>query len=375
MSGVYIHIPFCKKACHYCDFHFSTSLKNKNLLLESLSSEIHFQRNFLKKPIQSIYFGGGTPSLLDPSEINSIIEDLRREFQFSEQLEITLEANPDDFDDLIKIQEFKDIGINRLSIGIQSFDAKVLEKLNRSHNGEQAEKAIESALHAGFDNFSSDLIYGIPFQDFKTFKNSVDKLIDYQVPHISNYCLTIEENTVFGNWQKKNKINYPTDENTIREFEYMQNAFAKNNYSQYEISNFAKPNYESFHNSNYWKNKTYLGLGPSAHSYDGENRYYNVNNNAKYIKSIQEDNQIPYSTERLSLQNKINEYIMTRLRTVWGIDLNYLKQSFSYDLINKNQKYINQILANRLISISNNTIILTNKGKLLGDEISSNLFT
>ncbi len=374
MSGVYIHIPFCKKACHYCDFHFSTSLDLKNSFLKSLSKEIELQKRFLDSPIKSIYFGGGTPSLLEPIEIKNIIKDLKNQFDFNKNLEITLEANPDDFDDINKIKEFKKIGINRLSIGIQSFDPEVLKKLNRSHDAFQAEKAIESALKIGFDNFSCDLIYGIPFQGFETFKKSVDKLIEYQVPHISNYCLTIEEDTVFGKWQKTKKIDYPKDEDTIREFEYMQSTFSKNGYIQYEISNFAKSEYESFHNSNYWKNETYLGLGPSAHSYDGKNRFYNVSNNTKYIKSIQLESKIPFTIEKLSVQNRINEHIMTRLRTVWGVDLNFLKMTFSYDLIKENKEYINELLISELIIISDQTIILTNRGKLLGDEISSNLF-
>ena len=374
MSGVYVHIPFCKKACYYCDFHFSTSTKLKTDLINSIIKEIYLQQDFINQPVKSIYFGGGTPSILTPIEIDSILQAIKNSFSLDEKVEVTLEANPDDFEDITKIQGFKKVGVNRLSIGIQSFDSTVLEKLNRSHSSNQAKKAIETALEVGFNNISCDLIYGIPFQPFEIFKKSVHQLIDYQIPHISNYCLTLEENTVFGKWQKKNKIHYPTESSIIREFDYMQEVFSKHGYTQYEISNFAKSEFESFHNSNYWKNETYLGLGPSAHSYDGENRFYNVSNNARYLKSIQENNTVPFTKEILSFENKINEYLMTQLRTIWGIDLEYLNNNFSFDLLNENKAYLDHLVKVKQISISENKITLTNKGKLLADEISSNLF-
>lgn len=374
MSGLYIHIPFCKKACHYCDFHFSTSLKLKPLFLSAIKKEIELQNNFLKEPLKSIYFGGGTPSILSINELIEIIEIIKHNFEIENNIEITLEANPDDFNDLKKFETLKHAGINRLSIGIQSFDKKVLEKLNRSHDSDLAHKAIKTAKKIGFSNISCDLIYGIPFQEFNSFKHSVEQLIEYEIPHISNYCLTIEENTVFGNWHKKKKIEYPKEEAILKEFNYMQSAFKKASYEQYEISNFAKKGLESFHNSNYWKNEPYLGVGPSAHSYDGKNRFHNICNNSKYNKSILDNNEIPSTKEVLTPQDRINEYIMTRIRTAWGINLAFLKKELNHDLINIKKTYIEEAIKNKLLLLNSETLKLSDKGKLLADEISLNLF-
>lgn len=373
MSGIYLHIPFCKKACHYCDFHFSTSLQNKEAFISALLKEIKNRASYLEdQKINTIYFGGGTPSLLSKDELLLIISKIKQVFNVQPKAEITLEANPDDLSQE-KTKEFFEIGINRLSIGIQTFQDDILLKLNRSHTSSQATDCIKNARESHFQNINIDLIFGLPGSTLNSFKIDVDKLIDLNPEHISAYWLTIEEKTVFGNWHKKGKLQSLEDQVALQQWSYLKKRLNSAGYIQYEISNFSKPSLESNHNSNYWKGINYLGLGPSAHSFNGFERSWNISNNAKYISSIQKEEQY-ITTEVLSREDKINEHIMTRLRTVWGIDLPYLKDTLNFDLLQSHKVTLEHHLNTNEILINNNCITLTDKGQQFADQIASNLF-
>jgi oxygen-independent coproporphyrinogen-3 oxidase len=339
MSGIYIHIPFCKQACYYCDFHFSTSLKHKDKLIQSIIKEIDIKKDEWKNTrFETIYFGGGTPSLVEIEDIEKILNKLYKVFSI-EATEITLEGNPDDLS-LKKLKAYKNLGINRLSVGIQSFFDEDLKKLNRSHNAKQAKKVLENIQIAGFDNFTLDLIYGIPgLTDEKWYKN-IQTSLDFGSPHISAYALTVEEKTALFHLIKKKKIPPVSEEQSARQFEILRDQLQKNGFIHYEISNFARPGYYSKHNSLYWKNIPYLGLGPSAHSYTGNKRAWNVANNAIYIKKIENGNF--YETEELTAKDRYNEKIMTGLRTIYGINTNELSVNEKNFLFKTAQSYIKQ---------------------------------
>ena len=373
MAGIYIHIPFCKQACYYCDFHFSTSLKLKNDVIDSILKEIEFQKNYLNnQPIKSIYFGGGTPSLLSPEEINKIIEQINKYQDISSVEEITLEANPDDLS-LSKLLALKKTKINRLSIGIQSFNNDELKYLNRVHTSEDAFKCIKYAQDCGFNNITIDLIYGIPvFPSGNTWQKNLHQAFELDIQHLSCYALTIEDKTVFGNWLRKGKINVMDDQVVNQQFLYLIEEASKKGFEQYEISNYAKKGYTAFHNSNYWKGVHYLGIGPGAHSYNGKERQFNIANNPKYIQKIKQNIRW-YDIEKLTKSNMVNEYFMTGLRTKWGCDLRYIENTFSIPR-DRFMKVIEQYLSEGLILFSNGNITLTNKGKLLSDSISSSFF-
>jgi len=319
MSGIYIHIPFCKQACHYCDFHFSTSLKHKDALLNALLLEIEQRaEKWQKHFFETIYFGGGTPSIIPVADIEKILEKLRKTFQIAPQAEITLEANPDDLSPE-KLQAYRQMGINRLSIGVQSFFEEDLQKLNRSHRAEQAIDAIQHAQKAGFDNITIDLIYGIPGLTDEKWQQNIQTALDLQIPHISAYALTVEPQTALAWLIQKEKYPPVSEEQSARQFDLLRKKLLENNFVHYEISNFGKEKYFSRHNLSYWKNIPYLGLGPAAHSYNGKQRRWNVANNAKYIKGVQTKNY--FEIEDLTPQDIYNELIMTGLRTIWGVDL------------------------------------------------------
>ncbi|BDD06203.1 radical SAM family heme chaperone HemW [Aureibacter tunicatorum] len=371
MAGIYIHIPFCKKACHYCDFHFSTSLKLKEKMVEAIIAETILQKNFLgNEQVETIYFGGGTPSILDVNELESILNKIIEQFSISSKPEITLEANPDDLS-ISKLKDIKSLGINRLSIGIQSFNDNFLTYLNRSHNSTEAKSVINNAQHVGFENISIDLIYAIPNDDHKIWKEDLSLAMSLNVPHISPYSLTIEEKTVFGNWLKRNKINEVEDNFAAEQFEILQETLFANNYEQYEISNFAREKAYSKHNTNYWRQKKYLGLGPGAHSFNGNSRQFNVLNNPNYINSISKGI-IPSTSDDLDLKDQTNEYILTSLRTIWGIDLNFLKNRYQYSIP---QKAINQYLNSGHCMQKDNSLMLTKPGRLFADKIACDFFT
>jgi oxygen-independent coproporphyrinogen-3 oxidase len=373
MAGLYLHIPFCKQACHYCDFHFSTIQDNQGSLVECLCKEIDIQKHYLGGAVlETIYFGGGTPSLLSEAELNKILESINKNFSVAEGAEITLEANPDDLI-LKNLQMLKRNGINRLSIGIQSFDNEILKFINRAHSSKQAIECMKSAREIGFTNISIDLIYAIPNQNDNRWKENIEEAIALSPEHFSAYSLTIEEKTVFGNWLKKGKLKSEKDEVAAVQMEILIDLLNGAGYEHYEISNFAKPGFYSSHNTSYWKQKKYLGVGPSAHSYNGNTRQFNISNNALYIRSLGK-NQVPFELEILSRANKINEYLLTSLRTTWGCDVAYLLQEFKFDLLEEKKKELDQFHALEFFEKMENQLILTRKGKLLADKIASDLF-
>lgn len=374
MAGIYIHIPYCKQTCSYCDFHFSTSLKSKDAFISSLIHEIELQKNYLGKNtlIETIYFGGGTPSLLSTDELDKIFKSLYANFSITKNAEITLEANPDDLSKT-KLQELKLSPINRLSIGIQSFFEEDLKLMNRAHTAQNAENCIKESQQAGFENLTVDLIYGTPGLSNTNWKKNLAKVFDLGIPHLSSYSLTVEEKTPLESHIKKGKVKPVDEEQSAEQFLILVAETTKNGYEQYEISNFCKPGFHSRHNSNYWKGVKYLGLGPSAHSFDGNSRQWNVSNNFRYIKSIAE-NKIPSEKEILTTEQKFNEYMMTGLRTSTGISLEKVSTEFGEDYLSKLLTEAKNYLDCSKIILKRNHLILTNSGKLIADRISSDFF-
>ncbi len=372
LAGIYIHIPFCKQACYYCDFHFSTSLKNRNTVLEAIQYEIYLQKDYLNnESIDSIYFGGGTPSLLEERELSQIIEQLYKHFQIGENIEITLEANPDDLD-LQKIKSIRRLGINRLSIGIQSFHDPHLQFMNRAHNSIEAQYCVSNAIENGINDISIDLIYGIPSEDHSIWQADISKALEFPINHISAYCLTIEPKTVFGKRVSKQRMMPIDDEFAAEQFEVLIDQLSKSEFEQYEISNFCRGGHYSKHNSSYWQQRKYLGIGPSAHSFDGLNRQFNIANNTHYVRAIN-DHKIPCTVESLSATQKANEYLLITLRTKWGSELYHLTNIFP-GWINLFEREINQMTKSGYLTIKDNTIFLSAKGKLIADEITLKLF-
>jgi len=373
MAGIYLHIPFCKQACHYCDFHFSTNQETRSELVQSILKEIKIQKDYLRgEVIQTIYFGGGTPSVLEIHELRIILESIRSSHVLFDGAEITLEANPDDLT-LSKLKELSNLGINRLSIGIQSFHPKMLTFLNRVHDADTAIKSFHLAREVGFKNISIDLIYALPDESETQWKEDIHQAIALQPDHLSCYSLTIEERTVFGRWSAAGKLKPAGDETAALHLEILMDELEREGFEHYEISNFAKPGFQSKHNSSYWRQEKYLGVGPSAHSYNGVSRQFNINNNNLYIRSLKND-VVPFEREELSQENMINEYILTTLRTQWGTDLKKIKQDFGYDLLTKNTDYLSRVFENKLATLDAGVLRLTRKGKLLADKISSDLF-
>ena len=372
MSGIYIHIPFCKKACHYCDFHFSTSFKHKDQMIISLKNEILIRNRELKdKKIESIYFGGGTPSVLSILEINSLIQTVFDNYIINDSVEITLEANPDDLS-REKILELSKTRVNRLSIGVQSFFQKDLTLMNRSHSSNQAIDCIKSASKY-FDNISVDLIYGIPGLDNSRWKENIEILISNNIPHISAYALTVEPKTALKKYIDNGIIAPIDDSQSQEQFYILLDILENHNYENYELSNFAKNKLYSVNNSAYWTRKNYIGIGPSAHSFNGNDRLWNIKNNVKYIESIN-NNILPNSKEVLSLIDKFNETVMFGLRTSRGISFVDIENDFGSiyknQLIKNSQTHIN----NEFLIIKNNYLYITRKGKFLSDGIASDLF-
>jgi oxygen-independent coproporphyrinogen-3 oxidase len=371
MAGIYIHIPFCRQACHYCNFHFSTSLRQKDALLDALRRELELRKDFLQAPIESIYFGGGTPSLLTNVELDQLFRSIHSLFSVQPSAEITLEANPDDLTKE-KLKALKDSPVNRLSIGVQSFFEEDLRFMNRAHSAEEARRCIADARAMGFDNLTIDLIYGSPTTNMEMWQSNVETAIEMGIPHLSCYCLTVEPKTALAHFVKTGKVATPDEEAAASQFEYLMDRLEKAGYDHYEISNFAKPGMYSKHNTAYWLGEPYLGIGPSAHSFDGEQRYWNVANNARYIKAIQQG-VLPLESESLSVAERYNEYVMTSLRTSWGCDLNKVRkmgpQFHDYILTN-----VYPFLENGLVIRTGDTLVLSKKGKLLADFIESELF-
>ena len=373
MAGIYIHIPFCKQACHYCDFHFSTSLKHKDELLQCIHEELQLQRPYLEnQTVETIYFGGGTPSLLSASELIKIIDTVHQNFEVLNQAEITLEANPDDLG-IEKLKELRNTAINRLSIGVQSFFDEDLKWMNRAHQAQEAETAVKRAQDFGLENITIDLIYGYPLLSDEKWNNNIQKTIDLTIPHISSYSLTVEPQTALDSFIKKGQQK-PLDEmQSATQFKFLIQELTQNGFEHYEISNFAKPNQYAKHNTNYWRGIHYLGIGPSAHSFNGQSRQWNIANNAKYIQEITLK-KVPFTLETLSLENKFNEYIMTSLRTQWGIDLAKIELDFGINYKNKLLTCADEYMNDNLLALDDEKLKLTPKGKLLADKIASDLF-
>ncbi len=373
MAGIYVHIPYCKKACHYCNFHFSVSLRTSNDFIQALLKEIVLQKNFLdQEPITTIYFGGGTPSLLKKEELQQILQQLYASFTIGAHPEITLEANPDDIT-ATSLAEWKAAGINRLSIGIQSFFEEDLQWMNRAHNAGQAKACITLALEAGFDNYSIDLIYGGPGLTDEKWKENVQLALDLKIPHLSCYALTVEPGTALQKMIQLHKKAAVDPEKQARHFLLLMDWLEQAGYEHYEISNFALPGYQSRHNSAYWGGKKYLGLGPSAHSFNGSHRQWNIANNALYIAALN-CNEIPFEEEKLTATQQLNEYIMTSLRTQQGLDLGYIKEFFGDGTALQIQQNSDQYLRSEKLWLNESRLQLTKEGKLFADGIAADLF-
>lgn len=378
---LYLHIPFCKQACHYCDFHFSTSLSQKPALVDALCTEIALQKEYLpNNQLETIYFGGGTPSLLTESELAQIVNTIHTHFTVSPSAEITLEANPDD----LTAQTFSVLRqyANRLSIGIQTFDEAALRWMNRAHTAAEAEACVRRAREAGFENMSVDLIYGIPERDESLWQADLQKVLALHVPHISAYALTIEPDTAFGRWQKKGKL-LPPDENlAASQFEELRQALVRAGYVHYEISNFAGTTQSSAgnssvhyarHNTAYWQRRPYLGVGPSAHSYNGHSRQYNIANNSRYIADIRQG-KLPATLEKLTAADQVNDYLLTGLRTQWGCSLTELNVLMGNNFAQTQARDLAKLYETGWLVREGDWLHLTDAGKLFADRVAATLF-
>lgn len=372
MSGIYIHIPFCKQACHYCDFHFSTSMKKKEEMVQALVKEMQMRKSeFENETVETIYFGGGTPSVLSDEELAFLIDAVYANFKVAENPEITLEANPDDLSDE-RIVGLAGSRINRLSIGIQSFFENDLKMMNRAHNAEEAKKSLETSTRY-FDNISIDLIYGIPGMTNEMWKQNIETALSFGIPHISSYALTVEPKTALKKLIQTGKVSEPKDEVAQEHFMILVEMLQQHGFIHYELSNFGKPDYFSKNNSAYWLGKKYIGIGPSAHSYDGISRSWNIANNPIYLKEI-EAGKLPGEVEILTSNDHYNEYIMTGLRTIWGVSLNRIQKEFGEEVLQYLQKQSEKFIADGLLAVEKNILKTTPKGKFLADGIASDLF-
>lgn len=373
MSGIYFHIPFCKQACHYCDFHFSTNLRNRRQVLEAMHCELKMRAPELQGSVSSIYFGGGTPSLLTPSEISVFLDAVHRLFSLTEDTEITLEANPDDIEEE-KLRGFRAAGVNRLSIGIQTFHEPHLKFMNRAHNAEEALTALSKVRAAGFSNLTADLIYGLPSKSHDLLKHDLEILTSLNLPHISAYCLTIESKTAFGRKLERGQMTDVDDNFANEQFDIVRHTLENADYLHYETSNFAKPWHYSKHNTAYWFGEPYLGIGPGAHSFDGKSRRSaNVSNNRRYTESFEKGKR-PAEIEHLSSADLVNEALITRLRTLWGLDTEKLRQQTGIDLLKEKKEELEKLLTEELISQEGYTLKLTDKAKFTADFVSLRLF-
>lgn len=372
MAGLYLHIPFCKKACHYCNFHFSTSLKQKEELLLALERELELQSDYLEgATLDSIYLGGGTPSVLSADELKKLFAKIQAIHPVAENAEITLEANPDDLS-LDYLRALKNTPINRFSIGVQSFHDKDLLLMNRAHDSRESMACIENALTVGFDVMSIDLIYGIPGLSDEEWEENLNRFFAFGIPHLSSYCLTVEPQTALAHFVEKGKIPPVDEDQAARQFEQLIKVAKEQGFHHYEISNFAKPGYEAVHNANYWRSVPYLGVGPSAHSFNQVSRQWNIANNANYIRSIN-TGKIPFEKEMLTPAQRYNEYVMTSLRTSWGCEVKKIKE-IDPAFVTHFENLAQPFLYNHQLLFSDNTYYLSEAAKFLADGIASDLF-
>lgn len=374
MSGLYIHIPFCVKKCNYCNFHFSTQFNYKSQLIQAIGKELILRKNELISPIKTIYFGGGTPSILNYKELEYLFTIIKEHYDMSETKEITFEANPDDLS--VEYLQFlkNQTPVNRLSVGIQSFIDEDIKFMNRNHNADEAIQSIRSAQDIGFNNITIDLIYGAQTTTHERWRYTLEKAISLGIPHISSYALTVEPKTAFEAQIRKNKLPPIDEEKQATQFEMLRNKLIEHKYIQYEFSNFGKETFFSQHNTSYWKNKPYLGIGPSAHSYNGKDkRSWNVSHNIKYLKAI-EKNILNYEEEVISEKDRFNEKIMLGLRTVWGINIDELEKEFSSSLMKHFYKELKKLEATKKVRISNQIVTIHPESLFFTDGIIAQFF-
>ena len=372
MAGLYLHIPFCKQACHYCDFHFSTQLKQREAVLDALVQEMAMQKHYLHGTfLSSVYFGGGTPSLLSEKELEALFSAIHQHFDIEKDAEITLEANPDDLD-LYTLNRLYDSEVNRLSIGIQSFRAEDLSLMNRAHEVQQARDCLRLAKEVGFTLLTADLIYAMPNMSDADWVQNLDELLQYDLPHFSAYALTVEAKTALHKFVKDGKVLPASDADQKRQFDLLIDMAISRGYEHYEISNFAKPGQRAVHNSSYWKAEPYLGIGPSAHSFNGHSRQWNVSNNAKYVQALAQG-ALPATVELLTSFDQFNEQLLTGLRTAEGIDLARLEQQFGAAFVTQLHTALLD-LKDDWYQLRNNQLTLTRSGKHFADLIASDLF-
>ena len=373
MAGIYIHVPWCRKVCIYCDFHFSVSVRNKDALLECLLKELEIQKDYLGgEDIESVYFGGGTPSVLSYEEVNRMLSRIKALFNVVENAEITLEANPDDLSTQY-LEQLGKAGINRLSIGVQSFHDDDLKWMNRRHDGNMSKQSVENSIKAGFKNISIDLIYGLPGMDAKKWHRNLITALSSGIQHISAYHMTLENKTVYASRVKRGILKKPDEAAGLKQYEMLINMAVDRGFMHYEISNFCLPGYISHHNTSYWLGKPYLGIGPSANSFNRESRQWNIRNNSKYIEEINRGD-IPFSFEKLSLNDRYNEYVLTSLRTVWGADIKSIARNFGQLFRNHFEKEAGRLVSEGKLEINNNTYTISQSGKFFADGIISDLF-
>ena len=372
MSGLYVHIPYCAKLCYYCDFHFSLNLKTRNDFVDAVCRELQLRKDFFSTPVETIYFGGGTPSLLSEEEIRTIVSTMYETFQIQPNAEFSFECNPDDLTDSYCESLLKN-GVNRLSIGIQSFFDDDLQLLNRRHSSESARKAVKIAQNAGFQNITIDLIYGLPNMTTERWEKNLDEVAKLNVQHLSAYSLMVEEHTALHKLVRTGKFILPSEESVLEQFNYLIDWAKANDFEQYEISNFAKNGMYSKHNTSYWTGKPYLGVGPSAHSFDGEKRFWNIAHNAKYIESLR-NSVIPCETEILSVRDKYNELIMTGLRTKQGVNESVIAQNFPPKYVQDFLVCKAKFLKQNLLQENGTFVSLTRKGVMVSDMIMSDFF-
>ena len=372
MSGIYIHIPYCKQACHYCDFHFSTSMKTKNEMIDCIVKEMEIRESEFSKKIDSIYIGGGTPSLMTNLELETIFNGLEKKMSIEDIKEITIEINPEDIISE-KLEFYKEIGINRLSIGVQSMNNNILKWMNRSHDTNQVINGLNNTKIAGFENINLDFIYGTPKNLSRDYKSELLEILKFNPTHLSCYHLTIEDGTYFGHLEKNKKIKRIEDDISQQEFRWISEKLKSKNYQHYEISNFAVQGKESFHNSNYWNQSSYIGLGPGAHSFRNSTRRWNISNNRLYIKNIKAG--IPYfEQEVLSPYDIVNEKIMLGLRTLNGLDKDHVFSIVPQDIKEEIESKLNTFLKDEILLSTNNIISMNPEKWLLSEYVSRELF-